>query len=167
VGSVGVLLRLYGSVCVDVPVDRVWAALARLEDIVLWSSAVRNAVCPVGRERGVGAERVCELAGGIELVERWTAWDEGRSFTYEGAGVPMLAVARNTWSVEPVGDRTLLVTEAEVIIKGGRVGRVLEPFVKVQSRRMGRRALAALKILIETGDAPDRRFTRGPIPATC
>ena len=79
----------------------------------------------------------------------------------------MLTLARNTWSVEPFGDRTLLMTDAEVIVKGDRVGRVLEPLIKMQSHRMGRRALAALKALIETGKAPDLRRSRGPPPVTC
>lgn len=38
------MLTLHDSVCVDAPVDQVWAALARLEDIVLWSRAVHSAV---------------------------------------------------------------------------------------------------------------------------
>jgi hypothetical protein len=65
----------------------VWARLARLEDIRLWSEAIVDARCEGDRSRGVGAERTCDLRGGITIREHWIAWDEGRSFTYE-APVP-------------------------------------------------------------------------------
>ena len=104
-------MKMTMSVCIDAPAPVVWAALARLEDLPLWSSGVRTATCPTGHESGVGAERVCELVGGINLTERWTAWDEGRSFTYEGVGIPLVKLARNTWTVTPAADPARTCTE--------------------------------------------------------
>jgi hypothetical protein len=66
--------------CIDAPAELVWARLAKLEDIELWSHLIKRATCPGERSRGVGAERTCELAGNITILERWVAWDEGRSF---------------------------------------------------------------------------------------
>lgn len=73
------MIRLSGSVCIDAPAELVWARLAKLEDIELWSHLIKRATCPGERSRGVGAERTCELAGNITILERWVAWDEGRS----------------------------------------------------------------------------------------
>ncbi len=145
------VLALRSSVCIDAPLKKVWARLARLEDIRLWSEAIAEARCAEGRRHGVGAERTCRLRGDIVIRERWVAWDEGRSFTYDGVGVPLVARARNTWSVHAEGDRTLLVSEAQVVLKGGPVGRLLEPLLSCQIRGMGRRSLAAFKYLVETG----------------
>ena len=68
--------------------------------------------------RGIGAERTCELVGGLTITERRTAWDQGRSFTYEGSGLPLVKRAMNTWCVRPDGDRSMLVSEALVELKG-------------------------------------------------
>ena len=123
------MIRLSGSVCIDAPSEDVWARLARLEDIRLWSEAVLDARCEGAVSRGVGAERTCDLRGGVRIKERWLAWNEGRSFTYEGVGIPLVARARNEWTVQAEGDRTLLGSRAEVVLKGGRFGRLLEPIV--------------------------------------
>lgn len=162
------VLRLTTTACIDAPVERVWEALARLEDIALWSEPVLAARCAPGRARGVGAERVCDLRGGLTIVETWLAWDEGRSFAYEGSGIPLVARARNTWTVEPRGEQSLLRSEAEVTLRGGFIGRLLEPLVAWQSRRLGRRALAAFAHLVEHGEPPVIRHGRlAPVRAGC
>jgi hypothetical protein len=88
------MIKLSGSVCIDAPAELVWARLAKLEDIELWSHLVKRATCPGERSRGVGAERTCELVGKITIQERWVAWDEGRSFAYEGTGLPLVKRAQ-------------------------------------------------------------------------
>jgi Polyketide cyclase / dehydrase and lipid transport len=167
-GHTAVVIRLESSVCIEAPAPVVWEALARIEDIRLWSEAVRDSRCEGPIRRGVGAERTCDLAGGITISERWLAWEEGHSFTYEGVGLPLIASARNTWTVHPEGRRTLLTTRAEVIVKGGRAGQLLEPLLRVPLGRMGPRTLAAFKYLVEHGEPPRTRHAKLPaIPAAC
>ena len=162
------MIALRSSVCIEAPAAQVWDRLARLEDISLWSEAILDARCVEGLDHGIGAERACRLAGGITVRERWLAWEEGRSFTYEGVGVPLVARARNTWTVQPEGGRTLLTSEAEVILKGGRLGRLLEPVVAPQVRRMGPRSLAAFKYLVEHNEPPRVRHAKlAPAPTVC
>jgi hypothetical protein len=163
----GGLVTLVDTVCIDAPVAAVWRHLAQLEDIQLWSSAVVAARCDGPVRRGIGAERSCDLRGGITITERWLAWDEGRSFAYEGSGIPLVAHARNEWALTAAGTKTLLTTQAEVTLKGDPASRLLEPLVRFQSRRMGRRALAAFKFLVETGAPPAAGQARLPAPRTC
>jgi hypothetical protein len=162
------MIALRSTVCVDAPATRVWDRLARLEDIRLWSEAIVEARCVEGHDHGIGAERTCRLTGGITVRERWVAWDEGRSFTYEGVSVPLVSHARNTWTLQPAGERTLLTSEAEVTLKGGQLGRLLEPVVALQVRRMGSRSLAAFKYLVEHGEPPRVRHAKlSPAPTAC
>ncbi|MGH2973692.1 MAG: SRPBCC family protein [Solirubrobacterales bacterium] len=151
------MVTLAHSVCIDAPQAEVWRRLSQLEEIQLWSSAAVAARCEGPVSRGVGAERTCDLKGGITITERWLAWDEGRSFVYEGSAIPLVAHARNDWSLAAAGAQTLLTTRADVVLRGGPAGRLLEPLVAFQSRRMGRRALAAFKYLAETGKPPPAR----------
>jgi ligand-binding SRPBCC domain-containing protein len=146
------MLALSDSVCIEAPVEATWAVLARLTDIERWSEAVVAARCEGPLSSGVGAERTCDLKGGLTILERWTAWDEGRSFTYQGLGLPLVAHAENTWTVEAEGARTLLRTEARLSMKGGLIGRqLLEPLVAAQSKRLSRHSLASIKYFVEHG----------------
>ncbi len=146
------MLTLSDSVCIDAPVEATWGVLARLTDIEYWSEAVVASRCEGPLSRGVGAERTCDLKGGITIVERWTAWDDGRSFSYQGVGLPLVAHAENTWTVEAEGGQTLLRTEARVTMKWGLIGReLLEPLVAVQSKRLSRHSLASIKYFVEHG----------------
>ena len=162
------MIALKSSVCIDAPAHQVWDRLARLEDIALWSEAIVDARCAEGHERGLGAERSCRLTGGITIKERWLSWEEGRAFTYEGVGIPLVSRARNTWTVQPAGRRTLLTSEAELVLRGGRLGRLLAPMVSRQIRRMGPRTLAAFKYLVEHGEparVPHAKLA--PAPTSC
>jgi hypothetical protein len=155
------------TVCIDAPHAAVWDHLARIEDIPLWARGIISAATVPGHERGLGAERVCQLAGGITLSERWTSWHEGVSFTYEGHGLPGVRTARNTWTVEPHGTQTILRSEAHVRLKGGAAARLLDPIARRQARRMGRQSLGAFKYLVETGQAPADLSAPLPAPAAC
>jgi Polyketide cyclase / dehydrase and lipid transport len=162
------LINVFGSVCIEAPAAQVWAALARLEDIELWSEAVLEARCDGPISRGPGAERTCELRGGITIKERWLEWNEGRSFTYEGLGIPLVARARNVWSVHTEGERTLLTSRAQLELKGGLLGRLLEPIVRYQINRIGPRTLAAFKYVVEHGEPPPVKHASLPaIPVAC
>ncbi len=162
------MINLLGSVCIEAPAREVWAGLARLEDIQLWSEAVVDARCEGAISQGVGAERTCDLVGGITIKERWLAWEEGRSFAYEGVGIPLVARARNEWTVHAEGERTLLTSRAEVVLKGGFVGKLLEPLVAYQLNRIGPRTLAAFKYLMEHGEPPQGKHSKLPkIPVAC
>jgi hypothetical protein len=145
------MITLFASACIEAPTEVVWDRLAKLEDIQLWSEPVVHARCDGAVARGVGAERTCELVGHRIIQERWVAWDEGRSFTYEGFGIPLVKRAANRWSVVAHGERSLLTSEAELELKGGVVGRLLEPLVGSLLRRMAPNALAGFKYLVEQG----------------
>jgi hypothetical protein len=62
--------------------------------------------------------------------------------------------------------RTLLTSEATVVLRGGRLGRLAQPLGRLQSRRLGRRSLAAFKHLVAEGSPPRVRHARLPRPMT-
>jgi len=162
------VIKLFASVCIEAPAPTVWAQLAKLEDIQLWSEAVLQARCEGAISQGVGAERTCELAGNRIIKERWVAWEEGRSFTYEGFGIPLMKRAVNRWSVMAHGEQSLLMSEAELEIKGGMFAKFLEPILGPLMRRMAPNALAGFKYLVEHGHPYDGKASELPrAPATC
>ena len=117
------------------------------------------------RSRGVGAERTCQLAGGVTIQERWLEWEEGRGFLYEGVGIPFVTKAGNRWTVHAEGRQTLLTSEAEVWLKGGALSRLVSPLLSRQIDRVAKRTLAAFKYLVEHGEAPPGKHSRLPVAA--
>lgn len=127
------MLKLSSSVCIEAPVEEVWALLSDLAAIHLWVEAITRSYCPA-QSRGVGARRICELKQ-MKIEETILDWQEGRSFTYEGIGAPMLKRVRNTWSVAPQGSQTLVTSVAEAELKGGVLGRMIQPILRPLSWR--------------------------------
>jgi hypothetical protein len=80
----------------------------------------------------------------------------------------MMSRTSNRWSVVPQGAQSLLISEAELEIKGGVCGRLLEPILAPLMRRMAPNALAAFKYLVEHGRPYEGRASELPrAPATC
>jgi uncharacterized protein YndB with AHSA1/START domain len=156
------------SVCIDAPASTVWRVLSDLNSIHLWVAPIRRSYCEGGTTRGRGAVRVCELAGNVTVRETILEWDEGLSFAYAGEGAPLMKRAINRWSVEERGAQSLVTTSAEVVIKGGIFGRVLDPLFAAVADRMGGRSLAGLKFFVENGE-PFAGNARDllPIPGVC
>lgn len=163
------MIKLNNSVCIEEPSESVWARMAMLEDIQIWSDEVLYARCEGALSHGVGAERTCIIVGNRTITERWVAWDEGRSFQYEGSGIPLVKYATNRWSVVPYGeDKSLLTSEAEIVIKGGQIGKILEPLMRPIMQRMAPNALAAFKYLVENGKPYSGKSSALPRPSpTC
>jgi len=162
------MLKMTRTACIDETPDKVWAVLSDIKNIPDWSEAVLSASISSDIHKGVGSERVCELKNNITITERWVAWDEGKSFTYEGFNLPLVKSAKNTWSVTAENGKTLLKTEFEVVLKGGFMGRLLEPLMRFLSSRMGSDALAAFKYLAENGHAFKGKHTKLPrVSVTC
>lgn len=132
----------------------------------MWSEPVEKSFCSGAIDRGVGTERTCVLKGNITITEKWVAWDEGRSFTYVGFNLPLTKSAKNTWTVVPEQDQTLLTSVAEIELNGGIFGKVIEPLMLFMARRMGANAMAALKYLVEEGKPYEGRHSslvRAPV----
>lgn len=143
-----VVIKTSQSVCIETSPELVWKQLAKLEDIVLWSSDVLEATCT---GYGVGEDRHCRLRGNVKIKEHIVEWVEGKSLTYEGLGLPLVKRALNKWSVYPDGKFARLVSEAEVELKGGIFGRAFEPLMSLMIKRMAPRALFSFKFLVENG----------------
>jgi len=66
------------------------------------------------------------------------------------------------------GGKTLLISHAEITLKGGIFGKLLEPFMRPMMRAMGPRALASLKYLVEQGMPFQGKHSKLALaPVTC
>ena len=98
---------------IDAPAERVWEVLADFAAAEKWSPTVTHSARVGELANGVGAERSCAVAGLGDVTERVVAWDEGKGFTIEIFGAPIVKSLRSAWSIEDRGDQTVLSVRAE------------------------------------------------------
>ena len=156
------------TACIDASCEATWDVLSDLESISLWSEPVTLAKCDGDIKQGVGAERICHLGNNMVITECWISWVEGESYTYEGFNLPLVKSAKNTWSVKSENGKTLLTSESEIVLKGGRVGKLLEPLMRFASNRIGSDSLSAFKFLVENGKPYEGKHSLLPrVSAVC
>jgi len=161
-------MKLRMSACIEVPKEKVWQILSDVSNVNLWVDTIQSAYCEDGKTSGVGTVRVCLLKGNMNIKEKWIEWDEGHSYTYQTANVMLIKYATNKWSVETENGKSLLITESEIIFKGGFFGRILEPLMYFLFKRMGAQSLAAFKYLVEVGRPYEGTYSHLPrVPMIC
>ena len=162
------MIKLLLSACIEAEKDNVWKILSQVEQINLWVEPIISAYCEGDLIKGVDTVRVCTLKRNITIKEKWVNWDEGHSFTYIGYNIPMVKRAINTWSVESIKGKTLVTTKSETELKGGVAGKLLEPLMRLMSKKMGNESLAALKYLVENKKPYDGKLSMLPdLPVAC
>lgn len=162
------MIRLTNVGCIDAPVEKVWAVLADLEAVDRWVEPIKRAHCGKDKSYGVGASRVCELSNGLSVTEHWTEWEEGRSFAYEASGMPMVRRATNRWTLHSENGKTLVTSEAEIVLKGGLFSRPLEFLMRPMMKSLGPRTLAALSYFVEHGEPFTGKHKKLPLaPMNC
>ena len=161
-------MKLIMSACIEASTDQVWNILSDISNVNLWVDPIISASCESSVKRGVGAIRVCKLKGNMTITEKWVEWDEGNSFTYHADEISLIKSAKNKWTVKSDKGKTLIITESDVVLKGGVFGKILEPLMYLVSKKMGTDSLAALKYLVETGKPFEKQFSKLPrVAITC
>ena len=156
------------SACINSSTEEVWKVLSDISNVNLWVDPIISAHCEGDSKRGIGAIRVCKLKGNMTIKEKWTEWDEGTSFTYLADETAIIKSAKNRWSLSSQEGKTLIVTESEVVLKGGILGRIFEPLMYLVSKKMGADSLAALKYLVENKVPYEGGFSKLPrVSALC
>lgn len=162
------MFKLKSSACIDASVSEVWKVLSDIKNVSMWIDPIRKSFCSGDINRGVGAKRTCVLKGNITIYEKWIDWQEGQSFTYEGFDIPLTKYAKNTWSVKREGDKTLLTSQAEIELKGGIFGKLLEPVMIYFSKKMAADSLASFKYLVEKGCPFEGKLSSlARVPVSC
>ncbi len=161
-------MKLVMSACIEAQKDQVWNILADITNVHLWVDPIISASCEGGVKNGIGTIRTCHLKGNMVVKEKWVQWNEGDSFTYHAESMSIIKSAINKWTVKSSNGKTLVITESEVVLKGGIFGKILEPAMYLISKKMGADSLAALKYLVETGKPFEKKFSKLPrVPTAC
>ena len=159
------MLKITSSVWIDSSIQETWSYLSDLEILHDWSEVILKSECIGIIKRGIDAERVCNLKNNITINEKIIEWEEGKTFTYVSYNVPLVKCAKNKWSVNKLNGKTLVTSESEIIMRGGILGRILEPLMLLMSKKMCFDSLAAFKYLVENNKPYNGKHSKLPINA--
>lgn len=145
--------RLSARKIVQAPARNVWEVVADFPAVETWAPQVTKSYALGAKERGVGAERHCDIKGFGGIDEAITEWTEGRSLAYRVTPLGPLGVSYSRWTVNEINDTSSeVLVELSYDLRFGLFGRVLH---KIMMRRKLKQAfsksLEALKKRVETG----------------
>jgi uncharacterized protein YndB with AHSA1/START domain len=115
------------STVVPAPPDRVWATLARFDEISAWAGNVDHSAYTTVATAGVGTARRVQ-AGRIAVLETVIEWHPTTTLAYRLEGLPPLARSVvNRWTLDPspdgMGTTATLTTVIEPLAgPRGRIG---------------------------------------------
>jgi uncharacterized protein YndB with AHSA1/START domain len=142
------------------PVDKVWSTLADFGGIHRYSGSVE--VSPINEgtpDKGLGAERRCQLYDGNHIQERVTEFTEGSRLALEvfDTSLPMKsAAARFDLQPTPDGGCELTMT-MEYVVKFGIIGRALDAvMMRKEMIKSLTLLLAGLDEYAKTGEAIEK-----------
>ena len=170
--------QLSADLTIDAPADQVWevigpgfARIGEWASVILASTATpgpagpayAGPICagPAGADGAPVTGRVC--ATGVRLVPRVTenliAYDQARrTLSYQAQDLPALVtLARNTWTVVPVGEHRCRVALQAQFQARGALGVLAGWVVAVQARRNARLLGADLSHYIRHGTPSPRK----------
>jgi len=134
--------------------EKVWSVISDFNNVDRFHPFVASADAITEREKGVGAQRQCNLYNNSSAIEEVVAWDEGRSFTVALRNAkPPFGDTVGKMGVDVIDASTSRVyVETTYVPAWGRAGRVLDVFVlRTVLRLVLGHVLRSLKRHIEQG----------------
>lgn len=121
----GIMATTSSTIILPVPLETVWATLARFEDVAQWGRGVSQSSLLSQADSGFGAVRRVQV-GRTTLRETITVWEPLQELAYTIEGLPAIVrSAANTWTLAAHGTGTSIGTRVtlsgEVETKAGRL----------------------------------------------
>ena len=117
--DMGTMAQTSSSIILPVPLETVWATLARFEDVAQWGRGVSQSSLLTEAPSGLGAVRRVQV-GRSALRETIVVWEPPHALGYTIEGLPAIVTsASNTWHLASHGTGTRVTLTGEVETKGG------------------------------------------------
>lgn len=147
------------------PPSKVWAVLEDFGGVANWSAGVEASPIIAGTpERGLGAERNCQLYDGNHINERLTELVPEKRLAIEvtDTSMPMKSAAGRFELVATPGGGTQVTMTMDYVVKFGPIGQLMDVLMLKRSMTASlNNLLAALDEHVETG----KRIEKGWKPA--
>ena len=129
----------------------VWQTWSKFTNVADYIAMIPKSYGIGDKESGLGSCRRCDISEKMQVDERITSWDEGKSFSmevYQSTGVP-IDIMEVDFSVQEVNNNT---TQASMAIRYKMKGIMKFLPTNILLRKQAEDHLKGLKYHIESGD---------------
>ena len=140
---------------VNVSMERAWELLSDFGNVHLFNPIVKSAEVLSENDRGLGAQRRCNLYNNTSAVEEIIGWKEGEELTVVITDVPMPVInATLRMHVEPAGPQSSAVTfEMNYVAKWGFLGQMMDVLlIRMMMRHTFGKVIRGLEHHARTGE---------------
>lgn len=136
---------------IEASVTAVWQALSAIGEIYQWNPGVRASHTTSEQTEGEGATRFCDLGGKNYLDEAVVLWQPNEKLTMRITGTNLpFATADIRFSLQPVGEQTIVTVSPIYKLKFGVLGQLLDRVYVRNNYQNGMKSLlAGLKQFVE------------------
>ncbi len=144
---------LHNEITIAAPMERIWAALANLEELEKYDPTVRRSTATTPSKSGLGSARRVEMRDGKNwFEEKCTVLQPHEALAYEltACSFPVHGL-QHTYRFEKTGDGKITVRQVmQYRMKFGFLGKILDALlVRKQSDRGIKAFMAGLKSFTE------------------
>ncbi len=147
---------LDNSIRISAPPEKVWAALAALDELHHFDPGVKKAVIISTAREGIGAARQCDLKPGGWFKEKVAEWKPGQALAFElfDCTLPVRRL-RHSYTFAAADGGTLVTQHKEYVLKFGVLGKLMDAVMVRRKWDAGIKSFfAGLKKHVETGGRP-------------
>jgi len=112
------MVKISNQVQINAPKSKVWEIVSDFGAVSRWGPLVTQSATISQNNKGLGAERSCEVLQIGNITEKVIGWDEGNSITIDVKGIPGVYSLVNQSTLSGEGDQTVVTLETDVDIKG-------------------------------------------------
>ena len=141
---------------IDASSSKIWTVLSDFSNIQIFHPGVEAVDQLSEVDRGLGAERRCNLYNGSSAVEKITSWDDERHFftcTVTEMAAPILDVTARMGVNKIDSHRSEVYLEMNYVPKWGMFGKIIDVLVlRMAMRSVFNKVLKGLELHVETGE---------------
>ena len=122
------MTTLTNTILISAPVDKIWQALAALEDLDKYDPNVKKSIQTSSLSSGLGASRKVHMKDGKNwFAEKITDWqpNTGLSFELTDCSFPINSL-KYRYDLEPVHTQTKITQIMEYEVKFGLLGKMMD-----------------------------------------
>jgi carbon monoxide dehydrogenase subunit G len=161
------MTSLYTEITIDAPKEKIWSALADLEDVQNFSPGVAKAYYTSEKRDGLGSTRICDLFPMGKVSEEVIEFEQNSLITLAVEPLekmPPMKDFRGSFELKESPTGVLVSMTLSYGMKLGPIGWLMnQMMVKKQFRKVLPMVLEGLKHHVETGEnyvATDRKWVK-------
>ena len=146
------MTTLHNEIVIDAPIEKIWAALANMEELEKYDPTVLKSTSTTDAKKGLGATRKVDMRDGKNWFrEKVTVFKPGEALEFEltACSFPVHQL-KHSYSFQTSGSQTTVKQVMQYQVKFGLLGRIMDSLmIRKKSDKGIKQFFAGLKSYVE------------------